>query len=1628
VWLAHDRRDDRMVAIKHARRSDEGAPLTSEEAAEIDAELAREFDLLAPLSHPGLLRVLDFQRDGLAGHAVLIMEAVAGRPSLEACREDDTQAILAWAVGLAEVLDYLHGMNLLHGDIKPENVLITTERTPKVIDFGLARHPGKADGGTPSTVAPEVLTDRRADARSDLFSLGATLWYWLFGRYPCGQRSAERLENLRRRLSLEDLPRFDEKRGELPEGLESLLLEMLETSPEARPTTARQLIDRFAALGIALPGPTWTQPAARARSLPLIAREEVLSDAAARTLQGDVLQQVLTVVGPSGSGRTRFIDDLARRARLAGRRVLRLDGSRHAAFGSQVITAFGGEPDAAHLVPLTSALRLVTEDAPAVVLIDDLHLAPADNRRELSALAERLADGDTEPLGHWAIVATSKDEPDARDRPMLTLPAFSLEEVERMLRALLPGAMPSQTLIERMKRASGGFPGRIVDIITRGVGERSIKTGQAGWELGSFEQSSWDMPQNPPAALRPLGGSAMESEATRRVAAALSLDTATSTIDRIAAIAEVSGSMAAYATRRLLEQGWLDRRADGRVRMQRVARPAWRPSKEESAHLHRRFLDALRLERPVGIARARWLSRLAAHAAGAGSSTLAFRLGIRAIAVALRSGRPDEAAASFAQTSRLEELSAVQKAALDSLSAEIHLAAGRAHDALSPLQRAHAAFESLGRNDDAARCLARSARALGLTEQSSTGLALLQRARAVAERDEVLCEIRLEEGILLARQGEVSAALIALQKAQHQAEENSALMRRIHAAQGRCLVLLGRAEEGDRNFAEALKHAPADGSDELEPALIVGRLQAAMSRREPQRVLAQLERARVVMRRRGNADGIALVERIASQACLLLRRWQEAAETARVSAEWREVQGHQAWLAAAYHHLAEVYWQIGEVDACRASLKKALRGEKTAERPSEAAAMLAILVRVLLAEGERKDALRTARSAITLAQRENHPGCRLSASCALARALIANDEPMAAAQLLRQEIDLLDEDETRRLEPLTAEAQVLLAAAVVDRDPAFAETVARKALCAANDGMWLDISVDALGAMEAALAAQGRMKEAARARDWLCLKLEESAARIDDATARERFLSRPDRNRLRKNPQRSTSQRLEALYEIVRELNGQALPERVVDTLLDHALRVLHADRGVVALVSETGDIHVVASRGLEPETEADALALSRTVLERAQGGESILAADPAADPRFSASKSVRMFGIRAVLCVPLRSRGELVGAVYADTSDPGRRFDMEDLQFLEALSDHAALALTNARKFQSLLRENQDLRKTRQSDERLAPLVGRSPAMRKVFGMIESAAPTPLPVLILGESGTGKDLVARAVHRLSRVSDGPFIAVNCAALPETILESTLFGHERGAFTGADRAQAGLVEQAGGGTLFLDEVGDLSPAVQAKFLRVLEDGEVRRLGAVKSVPVEFRLLAATHRDLDALVGEGTFRHDLLFRLDVLRVPLPPLRERLEDLPELISSLLAGLERTFGRMTMAPDVVDALARDAWPGNVRELENTLARMALFARDGHIDAGVFEHDPELGKRLARHSESNAPGTMAEIEKEAIRRALAFTRGHRERAARLLGIGRATIFRKIREYELDDAGRRRRKSSHSETRPPNP
>jgi|UniRef100_A0A7C6E9W5 Nif-specific regulatory protein len=487
-----------------------------------------------------------------------------------------------------------------------------------------------------------------------------------------------------------------------------------------------------------------------------------------------------------------------------------------------------------------------------------------------------------------------------------------------------------------------------------------------------------------------------------------------------------------------------------------------------------------------------------------------------------------------------------------------------------------------------------------------------------------------------------------------------------------------------------------------------------------------------------------------------------------------------------------------------------------------------------------------------------------------------------------------------------------------------------------------------------------------------------------------------------------SKERLEILHNIATIINSIPDLKTLLERIMDLVLETLAAERGVIVLKQKDGFLPVVA-RAPAGNLE-DIKQISKSVIEKVLATEAPLLLHSALeDENFAAKASVIFAQIKSVLACPLRVREKLIGAIYCDSLSQSGVFSQEDLDFLIAFACLAAIAIENAQMREMLLTENIYLKSEITRDFSFENIIGQSPKMLELFSLLKKVAATDVNVLIQGESGTGKELVAKAIHYHSRRSGKKIIPIYCGSLPETLLESELFGYKKGSFTGALTDKKGLIEEADEGTLFLDEVCDIPFATQAKLLRFLQEGEIRRIGETEPRKVDIRIIAATNRDLKEEVKKGKFRDDLYYRLAVLTIELPPLRERGDDVILLAKHFVSKYAQKYNKdlKGLNPAALKLIKTYPWPGNVRELENAMARAVSLAEGSLITPTDLRLEVKLE---ADSSAQTLKDTVKQTEKEKIIEILKRTQGDKTEAAKLLGISRRALYYKLQEYNIKD------------------
>ncbi len=793
------------------------------------------------------------------------------------------------------------------------------------------------------------------------------------------------------------------------------------------------------------------------------------------------------------------------------------------------------------------------------------------------------------------------------------------------------------------------------------------------------------------------------------------------------------------------------------------------------------------------------------------------------------------------------------------------------------------------------------------------------------------------------------------------------------------------------------------------------------------------------------------------------------------------------------HLDAQVLTWLGRLEEAEAALER--EGSERREREDRAAIALALLARIDAYAGRTERAIqRWDAAAARLEQLSSPPASRWAARARIdaAEALLeraeASDASTATARLAGARAilakvaspphdDQAAEADARLREHL---AILLERARAATASPGEARAALERLVARIDPSAEGELAFRALTALACAHDATQAGGEAARAKERALAILDEQAMALA-RPLRERFWSIPARARLRRRsarppaapPPEEPSPRagFTRLLEITKRLASERDLDRLLERITDSAVELSGAERGFVLLVGPDG---ALTPHAVHDATSPDDphVAFSRSIAEAVLiDQEPIVTVDARTDDRLNEYLSVHRLMLQSVACLPIRGARGIEGVLYVEHRVRRGRFGPSDVELLLALADQAAIALANARMLGELEAERRSLKEANEALERANDeiarlleartaelddarrelgrardilrarferqgIIGRSEGIRRVLATIDRIKDSSIPVVIHGESGSGKELVARAIHFGGARAKRPFVTLNCGAVPESLLESELFGHKKGAFTGADRDRAGVFVQADGGTLFLDEIGDMPAKMQVELLRVLQEGRVRPVGSDDEIAVDVRIVSASNKLLRDLVERGSFREDLFYRLHVVELRLPPLRERREDIPLLVEHVLANLATREGtpKKRVSREGLRRLAEHELPGNVRQLEHVLVNASVMTEGEVIEASDLgllgpwssepsrptdAADPERGSALDEETgtleptgrDAAPPATETAFRAEERRRileALEATGWNRVRAAQRLEMPRRTFYRRLKEYGI--------------------
>jgi transcriptional regulator with GAF, ATPase, and Fis domain len=1629
VFLVRDRlRLGKLVALKRLNEQEDHR-----------GALAYEFDYLAKLHHPNLARAFDFSEDDEGWY--FTSEFVDGPDILSWSRNAVEQDVYRAMAALLRALALLHDRDLVHGDLSPSNVLISVSEqggpTPKLLDLGGARRPGQpGKASTLGFTAPEILTGRGVLTSSDLYSFGVLLSMAIFNKNPFG--TGNPVETVRRQIAGEiDLP----DASIAPTA--GLCRELVNPDPAQRPKSAEETIERLAHtanidLAVhmgALSGGDLPDPRVVGRRLEIAALASLLDRV--DDLHGE---RVALITGPSGIGKSTMLSEIVRFAQLSGFNVVGRAGAPVS--GDELLSGLlmsagqallsptsrralkpwaGGQSKAtkddrqlelsSQSVGFAAAETLAAACAlkPVLVAIDDFEQTDSLAQMVAETLLRAVSEERAARPRAAVIIAGDRDNL-SRKFPELEalrtdLKPLDARSVDELVSSMLPGVSLPRDLSKDIFLTSEGVPGVAEQLVRQaiGPGDSGDLQARAKKMVASMDQGAKEIlavlslvrDSSPLGSLKAIGADGdlidrlVKSGFIYEVKRAEGPEIQAAPAAGIAALEEISAARRDLLVDQLSE--WLcgcGRLADAAHLWSEIGKKS--AASETLSSLARECLER---GDPTG-AGAWFQKALTLAPEGQERRSMA-----REAVDIWRSVGELDLALEWLPAAKIDE---GEKALIE---AELNLELGRHREALDLAQR------SLKRTQDPALdgVIAAAELQLGLHEQAlSTALKGLN--STVSDKPNARTA-RLAQigGLACIYLGRVEQAASLLEKAASDFETAGDLVGQIKvlANTGMLSRRKGDLSEARRQYDRAVSLAKEAGDRQRQGLHLMNRATVAL---------------------------------VAGDIGSAFRDYMIALDIAAVL-------GNDFARAQVEVNLADLLSGLGDQKAALHATSQAIRRCRSlGQERLEARAVLAAGTATLRAGDLFRAESRLSEARRKFAAAGDDVG-RIKADLQLADLYLCKGDIERARDLAEKTADLALE---RGMSGEMARAFVLTARTMAikggDPDRALGMLDEAESLFTAEsmpDEIWR------LKAHRARILRQaGREDSAEHSLSLARASLEEALSKVPDEY-KQSFLGWGEALELTagetttdvSTPLNRKALDLMRVMEVNRELAQEHDPKRLLSLIMKYAVELTGAERGMI--VMPRGDeMEPVVIHQISDETD---VSFSRSVAEKVVNeGRAVLAIDAMGDERFREFVSVHTMKLRSILAVPLRVRRRIVGVVYLDSRLKAGIFSEADRELLEAFGSQAAISLEtarlvseNAKRCEDLQRANQEignltvqleeklerneaklrrvgalLQKTQTTEaERLKEngIIGRAPAMQQIMRMIDRIALTDVQVYIFGASGTGKELVARAIHAQSERRENPFVPVNCGALPPKLLASELFGHMRGAFTGAVGDRPGLFKLADKGTLFLDEVTDMDPEMQAHLLRVLQDGIFRSLGGTEEISVDVRVLSASNRDLDEEVKRGRFREDLFYRLNVVRIDVPPLCERAEDIPLLVD-FFAKRHAVDNPPAFSREAMDILMGADWPGNVRELENEVLRAMTMSSPGQ-PIGPDDLSPRLNKGGTAQTAEGAGSLKDRVdsfERAVLQRALAECGGNATRAAKQLGISRAGFYKKLDKYGL--------------------
>ena len=1590
-----------------------------------------EYHLLRNLGHPAFVCAHTLGLEARQKRLYMLLERVDG-VALE--EHDGPIESGRLCLTLLSALDHLHGHGLVHGDVAPPNIIVS-EGCFRILDLGAAGRIGSGAGSTSGVLAyaaPERLRASPLTVSSDLFSVGVTVFEAIYGHHPFPDYPARVTSNVP-----------PDRRGNT-HLLDPVLDRLLAYEPQARFPSADAAWSAASAI-LADTGENVAWPDWREFPYVLPAMVEKVSGRIMACLNAGK-GSFTRIGGPVGGGRTRLCLEVGSALAAKGipkRRYELVHTHGNESVVSRLLVDLELPTEGTEVTDSAGLARRIARKVlhgldqkygPIFLSIDGLEHADPLTRRVFDAVA-LLLEGLPEryPGIHIAVTDTDGD-------PMLE--PMTSEIVERLIGSLFPNRRVSMTTLGALQDVCHGNPRRTVRALKRALALGLLSADSTAVRLDLSEFLGLELPQTEiEEAQSAIDGLPEDARQALGLLALSKVPLPVSILgpsgksfgaswvhDGIASWVPSSGEMRLVIASRTHREFALGGCNENLLHEELVSR--WEARGDEGLsprlwHLAKRHPDDAAEEVESHLSELQAGDALALmEVLLSGSWPSSPTVGIQAAHRAAANGRTEVAQTLLNRTLNLG-CASVQRAECYLLlgrlevrlarlaKAKEHFLRGLESKKLPPLVRAKLLEGSsrasvfLGALDEAE---AGANEGLGLTEEDSEALSgrffytlglvawyrgdldladtRLKKALILTERGDDRVEaaaVITAQGLVAHRRGQMSIASTYYQEAMQMGEETGDGSRVLTALQNLGVIhhQEGEWKQALDTYQAALAHAQAEEQ--------TGRImQLCGNLGNLWRYLGELDRAREIL-----THGLALAERESN-------RYMEG---------------------LLLTNLGEVELMNETFDAAEKYLSKAVTLTVDTESAAEELEARLDLGRLFLEQQKFDNARTELNRALELSAESEQPSFGVRAKALLARSHreSVHGDKSVGGQLIDKALG--------GIETVTN---------LDFRWPVFLEACQQAASRDEND--------EASGYASQVVAIIQELEDAVPADFKTCFReVRERKKALSIAAPLVKAVET-----LSKESSAVPSSRWMRLLEINKRLTTEKDIRRLLEFIMDSSIVLTQAERGFVLLDSDRSkeglEVHV--ARNIDQENIRNTkFKISHSIASRViEEGEPVLTIDAMEDSRYRDQLSVHDLKLRSVICLPMRMMGKVLGAIYLDNRFQAGAFDVDALAFMENFADQAGIALYNARLVQDLesskqaleverekveelnekLSEDLELR-TRELEEshrvviaqqqqltdrhRYDSLIGNSKPLRHVFGIMDRLLENTIPVLITGESGTGKELVARAIHFNGSRAKRSFVALNCGAIPANLLESELFGHVKGAFTGANQDKKGLFEAADCGTLFLDELGELPLEMQVKLLRVLQDGRFKKVGSTSEIQVDVRIIAATNRQLEAEIAQGRFREDLYYRLSVVPIQLPPLRERPGDIPVLVEHFLkktreGGIGSVQG---ITPAALTVLKRYDWPGNVRQLEMVLKNVTLFCDNDELDVRDFQSFPDIVQGGGSGPAANLSGrSLADIERAAIIQALQDNSGNKKKSAEMLGIDRRTLYNKLKAYQI--------------------